>query len=393
MEPDDKHTLCLSGFGRLQCRRILHGMLCNNHTMRILSRSRNPVQYGQGRAAPLWRWMAAAAVCAGVAPHAAVFTLQHASGIPVWLAELTRFVPYYWMLVPAVLAVVLSMVLPRLWLLPVLGNLLLLTTVTMGWQWNSAGDVDVPGTHVRLLTYNVKAFQAIHRQGGYTAIEQEIRRQQPDIVALQDADGWVVARSETALQVAPPMLGLPHVVAIGQYVIASRFPLSDCAPGQIGFREETHRYLRCDVRVGSKQVQLVTAHFVSPRAALVATRRHVQDGLHMWRINLADRLTQAHALLAGISRLPRPLLLVGDFNAQEGSPVLETLKQAGLRDTFSAAGRGYGYTHGHALDKGLDLLRIDHVLVSPDVHVVRSTVGGGEASEHNPVVADLVLPY
>jgi len=339
------------------------------------------------------QWLVAAVVCACLAPHAVILIVQHVSGVPVWLAELTRFVPYYWMLVPSVLAALLSMALPRLWLLPGFGNLLLLVTVTMGLQWNSPSDADVPGTHVRVLTYNVKAFRAIHRQGGVAAIEQEIRRQQPDIVALQDADGWVVARSETALQVAPPMFGLPHVVAVGQYVIASRFPLSNCAPGQIGFRDETHRYLGCEIRVGDKPLQLVTAHFVSPRAALVATRRQLLTGLAEWRINLADRLTQANALFAGVSQLPRPLLLVGDFNAQEGSPVLETLKQAGLRDAFSVAGRGYGYTHGHALDKGLDLLRIDHVLVSPEVHVVSSAVGGGEASEHNPVVADLVLPH
>jgi endonuclease/exonuclease/phosphatase family metal-dependent hydrolase len=346
---------------------------------------------GQNQAPRYLQWVVAAVVCACLAPHAVIFALQHVRGVPVWLAELARFVPYYWMLVPGVLAAVLSMALPRWWLLLGVGNVFLLVTVTMGLQWNSPGDPDVTGTHVRVLTYNVKAFQAIHRQGGFSAIEQEIRRQQPDIVALQDADGWVSARSETAPQVAPPMFGLPYVVAIGQYVVASRFPLSACVSGNIGFRAETHRYLRCEVRIGATQVQLVTVHFVSPRAALVATRKQLVHGLDAWRVNLADRLFQSRALLTDLSHLPRPLILMGDFNAQEGSLVLETLKQAGLRDTFSKAGRGYGYTHGHSLDKGLDLLRIDHVLVSPEVHVVTSAVGGGEASEHNPVVADLIL--
>lgn len=367
-------------------------LVCNNRVMRTSSRPTEQSPHGKPSPAPYLQWVVAAAVCACIAPHAAIFTLQHVSGVPFWLAELTRFVPYYWMLVPGVLAAVLSMTLPRLWLLPGLGNLLLLATVTMGLQWNSPGDPDVPGTHVRVLSYNVKAFQAMHRQGGFAAIGQEIRRHQPDIVALQDADGWVSARSEAAPQVAPPMFGLPYVVAVGQYVVASRFPLSACVSGNIDFRAETHRYLRCEVRIGATQVQLVTAHFVSPRAALVATRRQLVHGLDAWRVNLADRLTQSRALFTDLSRLPRPLILMGDFNAQEGSLVLENLKHAGLRDTFSEAGRGYGYTHGHSLDRGLDLLRIDHVLVSPEVHVVSSTVGGGEASEHNPVVADLILP-
>ncbi|MDE2416693.1 MAG: endonuclease/exonuclease/phosphatase family protein [Burkholderiales bacterium] len=337
------------------------------------------------------RLLGVALVCACIAPHSAVFFLQHVDGVPLWLAELARFVPYYWVLLPALLALGFSLVLPRVWLVLSLANVVVLATVTMGLHWNTSSDDGMEGTRLRVLTYNVKAFQAVHRQGGLDAIALEIRRFQPDIVALQDANSWVVSRSDAGITVAPPMFGLPHVVAMGQYVVASRFPLSACEPGKLDFRDASRQYLRCLVNIHGKSLQLVTAHFVSPREALVATRRHGWNGVREWQVDLADRLTQSRTLAADVSRLSRPLLLMGDLNAQEASPVVVELKRTGLRDAFSAAGRGYGYTHGHSLSRGLDLLRIDHILASTDIGVVHSQVGGGEASEHNPVVADLVL--
>jgi endonuclease/exonuclease/phosphatase (EEP) superfamily protein YafD len=339
-----------------------------------------------------WRRLVRLLVCALVGVHLFVLFLQRLDSVPVWLAELMRFVPYYWLLLPAFAAMVIALTLPRFWLALTLGNLLLLCTLTMGLQWNDAGDERLQGARVRVLTYNVKAFQAVHHQGGLDAIAQEIRLWQPDIVALQDADGWIVSRSESSVTEAAPMFGLPHVMAMGQYVVASRFPLSECESKQMNFRHESHRYLRCQVNVHGKPLQLVTAHFVSPRAALTATRENPFKGVREWQQNLIDRQTQSRALLADVSNAPHSLLVMGDLNAPEGSPVVDGLKLAGLRDAFSVAGRGYGYSHGHSLARGLDITRIDHILVSADVGVVHSEVGGGEASEHNPVIADLVLP-
>jgi endonuclease/exonuclease/phosphatase (EEP) superfamily protein YafD len=159
----------------------------------------------------------------------------------------------------------------------------------------------------------------------------------------------------------------------------------------LGRGEPVQQFLRCKANVNGKLLLLVTTHFVSPRSSLVATRRELADGLNGWIYNLSERLVQANALLKQLIGQPRPMIVMGDFNASEESPVVRTLKLAGLRDTFSQAGRGWGYTHGHALDRKIDFLRIDHILVSQDVSVLASDVGGGEASEHNPVFADLTI--
>ena len=85
------------------------------------------------------------------------------------------------------------------------------------------------------------------------------------------------------------------------------------------------------------------------------------------------------------------MIVAGDLNAPEGSPIVGALLDTGLRDAFSSAGFGYGYTHGHSLRPGLSFLRIDHILVGPTIGVGNCFVGGKEGSEHRPVIADLFL--
>jgi endonuclease/exonuclease/phosphatase (EEP) superfamily protein YafD len=84
---------------------------------------------------------------------------------------------------------------------------------------------------------------------------------------------------------------------------------------------------------------------------------------------------------------------VGVFlTAPDASAAIQALLAIGLRDAFATAGRGWGHTYGHRLRPRFSFLRIDHILVSDDVTVVRAFTGGEEASDHRPVIADLRLP-
>ena len=305
--------------------------------------------------------------------------------------ELSRYLPYHWLLLPGVAVLVLSVWLGRSWIVACLANLALLVTVGMGLQWHGPEPADGPGERVRVMTYNVKIITAVRQPNGLAGLAREVAQHDPDILVMQDADGLLVERGAQPLSAGPPVFGLPHFYALGQYIVASRFALRDCAPGHIDFRNESHRYLRCRVDVRGVELNLVTAHFQTPRAGLNAARREGLEGADEWQRNYADRLTQARALARDLYATGRPLVVAGDLNADESSPVIQTLLGAGLRDAFSSGGRGYGYTYGHAFKRGIDFLRIDHILVSPDIGVVAAFAGGGDASEHRPVIADLLL--
>ena len=324
--------------------------------------------------------------------HLALLLLQQLDLGPPWLAELTRFLPWYWLLLPCGLALLLAIGLSRWWLAAAVLNLALLATLTMGLQWHRTEEA-VAGRTLRVLSYNVKALNARFKDEGYSGIDDEVRSHAPDIVALQDAQHLLPLDSHSKPTLSQPLFGLPHVYALDQYVIASRFPVRECRAGQLSQYHAPHGefYLYCQLDIDGHLLSVVTAHLVSPREALEATRYGLLSGLSDWKTNLRERLGQAQVLLRDVSKMPRPLLLMGDFNAGDGSPVVALLKRADLRNSFSEAGQGYGYTYGHALSRKTDFLHIDHILFSAGITVFNSTVGGTEASDHSPVIADIEL--
>jgi endonuclease/exonuclease/phosphatase (EEP) superfamily protein YafD len=239
------------------------------------------------------------------------------------------------------------------------------------------------------MTYNIKSYRAVFRRGGFVPLNDEIAQHQPDILVMQDARE--VSRRGDLPYGMRDVLPQHKLYAYGQYAVASRFPLSGCAPADMSLRDEKHEYVRCTVDIDGTRIDLVTAHLLTPREGLNATREERLGGLDDWHTNFADRMTQADRIASALVPLRRPTIVAGDLNAPEHSAVVQTLLGIGLRNAFSAAGRGWGYTHGHSLKPGLSFLRIDHILVSPEIGVRDAWVGWRGGSEHRPVVADLVI--
>jgi endonuclease/exonuclease/phosphatase (EEP) superfamily protein YafD len=188
------------------------------------------------------------------------------------------------------------------------------------------------------------------------------------------------------------MFGLPEVRREAQYVIASRWPLRGCTIAHADAPPAPLAFARCTVARPGGAFEIVDVHLESPRNGLVAARHEGLDGIELWESNHAGRVAQARALAAVLRTSAHPLVLGGDLNAPDASATIQALVAIGLRDAFATAGRGWGHTYGHTLRPRFSFLRIDHVLVSDDVEVVRAFTGGKEASDHRPVIADLRLP-
>jgi endonuclease/exonuclease/phosphatase (EEP) superfamily protein YafD len=336
--------------------------------------------------------LARVAVASVIAALLAIALAQHLPGERRWWIELSRYLPYDWGIAACLGALLLAFALGRMWVVASLANLALFATVTMGLVWNRSGDEPAAdAVTLRLLSYNVKAERARERPGGIDALVAELRRHAPDVALLQDANGLPVARGVAPADGLGALLGLPHAFVFDQYVVASRHPIRGCETLPDGSHGEQHRFVQCTIDVQGVAVSVVNVHLLTPRRGLLAARREGIEAADEWQRNHDRRMSQARALRRALDALPRPLVVAGDFNAAQAAPAVQTLLGAGLRDSFSAAGRGYGYTYGHALRHGSSFLRIDHVLVSADIGVVRSAVGGAEASEHRPVVTDLFL--
>ena len=313
---------------------------------------------------------------------------QLGSDGPWWL-ELSRYLPFPLLLAPAVVALLLAWRLGRRWIGASLFVIVLFATIAMGLEWHPRIDAAGAEPGLRLMTYNVKGENALLRAAGVDELTREIARHDADVVLMQDAHGLMHGLPQGAIV---PLFGLPAAYKDGQYIIASRLPMRDCAPQHVAVPGgDDFYYSRCVVDVRGAPLQLVTAHFESPRSGLNAARHEGVDGIVEWRRNFQIRLAQSRALADALAHAPAPFVLAGDLNAPETSAVIGSLLGIGLRDAFSSAGRGYGYTYGHRLRPAFSFLRIDHILVSSGITVADCFVGGKEASDHRPVIADLRL--
>ncbi len=107
--------------------------------------------------------------------------------------------------------------------------------------------------------------------------------------------------------------------------------------------------------------------------------------------NAEQRLFEAGRLADYVAVEPGPTLVTGDLNAPVQSLVCRRLFGAGLRDAFTQAGFGYGYTYGGYTRVRRPYVRIDHILASRQWQVRHCWVGNAAGSDHCPVIADLTL--
>lgn len=301
---------------------------------------------------------------------------------------LMQYLPYPVYLGPALAALVLSYWLGWFWRALSATSLVVVLTAIMGL---CVGHAEEGRDRIRFMTYNAKTFYAAARPNGFYELAMEVLQHDPDVLVMQDAgDMSDLEQRQPALFRA--IVGDRHTYLYGQYVVASRFPLKDCAPGWIPFQKHMHSFVHCVMEAHGQEVDVVTVHFVTPRQGLNATREEGLKGLKVWGENVNNRVGQSALMVEQMRHFkPRPRIVAGDLNAPESSVVVKLLLNTGLRDAYSSAGLGYGYTHGHSLKLKISLLRIDHILVSDSIGVANAEVGGKVASEHRPVIADLWL--
>lgn len=318
---------------------------------------------------------------------AALAALLHWPMAPRAWVDLLRYLPYPAWLVPTLVVWLLAWAAGWRWTLAASLAPAIVLTGVMGLSWGTPE----PGLQpLRFMTYNIKAYRAHDREYGFTLLADELRRWDPDVVVMQDAtlERGPLHRLPKELREALPR---HQIHRHDQYVVASRLPLAGCRSGLLTPGERQRAFLRCTLEAAGGEIDVLTVHFLSPRDGLNATRRERLEGYDEWRENWSIRLAQSAQLTEELARRPRPLILAGDLNAAETSPVLQQLLSHGLRNVWSVAGRGWGYTYGHALRPGFDFLRIDHILVSPEIAVGAVQVGSKGPSEHRPVIADLFL--
>jgi endonuclease/exonuclease/phosphatase (EEP) superfamily protein YafD len=340
-----------------------------------------------GQPGKTWRILAGfyAAVLAGL-------TLLNRIGAEHWwFGTLNLYLPQAIWTVPALLLLP-AVRAGRGWIwVPALGLAWALGPV-MGFHWSAQTQPPSgAGPALRVMTCNIKNGMRDSAELG-----REIDRFRPEVVLLQDADGLFASRFGAYFRDW-------QVQAHGQYVTASRLPLGPAEVLSVPASSGVQPILRSQVVVGGTVLTIYNVHLLSPRDSLNAFRKvdrgnwDLPGAIRELEQSAAVRLDQARALGELVRKESGPVLIAGDLNSPDGSRACAALLAAGLHDAFSEGGRGYGYTYGHFLLRRwvpwlrLSWMRIDHFMLSARLRAWRCWVGTARASDHRPVIADLVL--
>jgi vancomycin resistance protein VanJ len=270
------------------------------------------------------------------------------------------------------------------WLSAGLGALLTLLG-PMGLKLNLGGS----STSARIVvTMNVDSAYA-----GATRVVERILAQQPDIVFLQEIgiQGEELTRGLRTK--------LPFVVAHDQFIVASRFEISDLVtpkPAFVRGRDRTPRYIRVQINLPEGPFVAYNVHPISPRPAFIIARTggfrsQIASG-HLFSEEMRDiiwknieiRQFELTSAARDAAKEQLPVLIAGDLNTPANS-LFFSRNFAFLRDSFAEAGLGFGYT----FPAKLPFLRLDRVLIGDGIEALDARVDCRGLSDHFCLVTKL----
>lgn len=241
---------------------------------------------------------------------------------------------------------------------------------------------------LRVMTYNIQ-----YGGGNLDGIAEAIRASAADVVALQEVDVHWSARSNFVDQTAAlaarlgmqarfaPIYRLPGENAsapMREFGVAllSRHPI-------VAFANHSITRLSTQQPEGAPPAPM--PGFLEATVDVRGTMVRVFNTHLDYRPDPAVRAQQVTESLAIIGDPATPTLMFGDLNAGPTAPELQPLFER-LRDSwavFADAGLTYPAT--------APVKRIDYVLASRHFRVRTAQVPDTQASDHRPVVVDLVV--
>jgi endonuclease/exonuclease/phosphatase family metal-dependent hydrolase len=243
------------------------------------------------------------------------------------------------------------------------------------------------GIPIRVMTYNIRS-----GNGNLDSTAAAIRAQAPDIVALQEVDVHWADRSAFADQVSALATKLGMAAQFAPiYSLPGLTPGSP--PREFGVALLTRYPV---VRFRNDSIARLSTQVPNARPALAPGLLDAILDVHGqpvrvfnthldYRKDPAVRAQQVHEMLGFIGDIEVPTLVFGDLNAAPNAPELQPLL-ATLHDAWSGQADA-GFTYPAEAPRE----RIDYVLVSPRFTVRSVRVPATQASDHRPVVAELVL--
>ena len=248
---------------------------------------------------------------------------------------------------------------------------LLIFPLVLALTWHEPVPVVGQGGPVRVMQYNLHHGFNTDGRMDLEALARNVEQAGADVVGLEEVTrGWYLDGSPDMVGWLSRRLGMPYVYAeaVDPYfgnVILSRFPIKNSGRGSLPRTawemRRSYAWAQLDLG-GGEDLLFVTAH-----------THHVEGQGDI-------RMPQMAELLRFWNQRPRTVI-VGDLNALPDDPEIALFANAGLRDAFTQAGSGDGFTS----EADHPRQRIDYIWLSPDLQASDYATIQSTASDHFPV--------
>ena len=198
---------------------------------------------------------------------------------------------------------------------------------------------------------------------------KQIRAYRPDLLTLEETKPWDLTQFEASGVLHPlPYRFVVNCCGSRGFIIASRYPLGH---GRVSYVDGLAYLIRFSLKFPGHSIPLWVVHTTAP----------VNPDWNQWNLELDgvySHLESSH---------PRPLLMVGDFNASWGNRGFRAILSTGLTDAAAARGQPFDFTWSQRLFLIPPLIRIDHVLTGGDLTVTSISSHEGPGSGHRDLTA------
>lgn len=235
-------------------------------------------------------------------------------------------------------------------------------------------------TSLRVVTFNIAHGRGQDRRVDLRRTADTLADLAADVVCLQEVDRHFGERSGWADQCTELADALGMTSAYGP-ALALRTDRQGAPAREYGNAVLARRGL------GARAVHALPPRGrAEPRCLLLVELDELTVGsVHLQHNNADARARQADAVLAALPP-DRPIVLAGDFNADPGDFELAALRGR-LADVWPPAGQGHGATFPSRWPRR----RLDQVYVSAHLRPTRARVLRSKASDHRPLLVELVI--